>query len=84
MKSDFEPLDGILPESKCAIRQEDIAFLKKKIFGDKKFVTSLLFRGTKNGFKFVNFHSCCDKKGKTITLFKLKDGNICIGGYTRE
>ena len=65
------------------MKREDIAFLKKKLFKNKIFVTSLLFRGSKNGFKFANFHSFCDLKGETLTLLKLKEGGICIGGYTR-
>ena len=28
-----------------------------------------------------DFHSRCDKKGPTISLFKVKDGD-CIGGFT--
>jgi hypothetical protein len=28
-----------------------------------------------------DFHSRCDNKAPTITLFKIKDGD-CIGGYT--
>ena len=30
-----------------------------------------------------DFHSRCDNKGPTITLFKIKDGD-CVGGYTRR
>jgi hypothetical protein len=28
-----------------------------------------------------DFHSRCDKKGPTISLFKVKKGD-CIGGFT--
>ena len=31
---------------------------------------------------FKDFHSRCDKKGPTISLFKVKDGD-CIGGFTK-
>jgi hypothetical protein len=72
-----------LPESKCTNKKEDIAFLKKEVLSNKNFVTSLLFRASKHGFKFANFHSLSDLKGETLTLLKLKEGGICIGGYTR-
>jgi len=30
-----------------------------------------------------DFHSRCDKKEKTVSLFQIKDGD-CIGGYTSQ
>jgi hypothetical protein len=30
-----------------------------------------------------DFHSRCDNKGPTISLFKIKDGD-CVGGYAKE
>jgi hypothetical protein len=41
----------------------------------------LLYRGSDHGWKALDFHSRCDNKGPTISLFKIKDGD-CIGGYT--
>ena len=29
-----------------------------------------------------DFHSRCDNKGPTVSLFKIKDGD-CVGGYTK-
>jgi hypothetical protein len=29
-----------------------------------------------------NFHDHCDKKGPTISLFKINDGD-CIGGFSK-
>ena len=49
--------------------------------GNKWLVTTLLYRGSEHGWNFIDFHSRCDKKGPTICLFKIKDGD-CIGGYT--
>jgi hypothetical protein len=51
------------------------------LLGNKKLVTVLLFRGSQHGWKCIDFHSRCDKKGPTISLFKVKDGD-CIGGFT--
>lgn len=44
-------------------------------------VTTLLYRGSDHGWKYKDFHSRCDYKGPTISLFKIKDGD-CVGGYT--
>ena len=52
-----------------------------KLLGNKRFVTALLFRGSEHGWMGDDFHSRCDKKGSTISLFKIKDGD-CIGGFT--
>jgi hypothetical protein len=52
-----------------------------KLLGNKKLVTTLLFRGSKHGWTQEDFHSSCDEKGPTISLFKIKDGDI-IGGFT--
>ena len=35
-----------------------------------------------HGWYFDNFMSRCGKKGPTISLFKIKDGD-CIGGFTK-
>ena len=41
----------------------------------------LIFRGTRDGMFSQNFHSKCDGKGPTITLFRNDKGNI-FGGYS--
>ena len=62
--------------------------LKKEetsIFGGKtiKFPKiKMIYRGSEHGFMGKDFHSRCDGKGPTISLFKLKDNGDCIGGYT--
>ena len=42
----------------------------------------LLYRGSRNGWGAANFHSCCDKKGPTVTV--IKSGNYIFGGYTDQ
>jgi hypothetical protein len=49
--------------------------------GNKLLVTTLLYRGSINGWTRKDFHYYCDNKGTTICLLKIKDGD-CIGGYT--
>ena len=41
----------------------------------------LLYRGTRDGSSSKNFHSKCDNKGPTITLFKNEKGFV-FGGFT--
>jgi hypothetical protein len=53
-----------------------------KLLGNKRFVTILLYSGSIHGWNAIDFHSRCDDKGPTISLFKVKDGD-CIGGYTK-
>ena len=44
-------------------------------------VVTRIYQATKHGFAVSKFHSHCDNKGPTVTLFKTTDGNI-FGGYT--
>ena len=41
----------------------------------------LLFRGSRDGWKCIDFHSRCDNKGATVVLFKTDKNKRC-GGYT--
>jgi hypothetical protein len=52
-----------------------------ELLGNKGILTALLFRGSEHGWKWKDFHSRCEKKGPTISLFKVKGGD-CIGGFT--
>jgi len=67
-------------KSKCATEKIEKRFLMK-LLGDRRLATVLLFRGSEHGWEAIDFHSRCDKKGPTITLFKIKNGD-CIGGFT--
>ena len=59
---------------------------KTSFFGGKtiKFpkIKKMIYRGSEHGFMAKDFHSRCDGKGPTISLFKLKHNGDCIGGYT--
>jgi hypothetical protein len=68
-------------KSKCATEKQQKEYLMK-LLGNKKLVTALLFRGSEHGWMKKDFHSRCDNKGPTISLFKVKDGD-CIGGFTK-
>ena len=43
---------------------------------------SLIYRASLNGWTASNFHSCCDRKGPTVTV--VKSGNNIFGGYTEQ
>ena len=47
------------------------------------FTTKLLFRKSKNGDSFDEFHRLCDNKGKALVLIEGEEGFI-IGGYTTK
>jgi hypothetical protein len=49
--------------------------------GDERMETVLIYKGSRDGFYAGDFHSRADKKGPTISLFKMKSGDI-IGGFT--
>jgi hypothetical protein len=50
--------------------------------GGKKFRTELRYRGSRDGWKEADFHRMSDDLGPTVTLFKIKDNDNCIGGFT--
>ena len=44
-------------------------------------IITLIYRGSRDGWKVKNFHDKCDGKGANIVLMKSKAGKI-FGGYT--
>ena len=71
-------MEGFLKNSKCATNIIDKKYLFK-LLGN--YSTTLLYNGSAHGWKGKDFHSRCDNKGPTISLYKIKDGD-CVGGYT--
>ena len=51
------------------------------LFGNKQFITALLYKASDHGFTATEFHLRFDGKGSTITIIKVKDGPY-IGGFT--
>ena len=49
--------------------------LKNWINPNKKIKANLLYRLSRDGPEISTFHQLCDNKGKSITLFHLKEGN---------
>ena len=50
--------------------------------GNKKFKTVLRYKASRDGWKVVDFHRMSDGKGPTVSLFKIKDNDQCVGGFT--
>ena len=72
-------MKGFLKNSKCATNIIEKNYLFT-LLGNIS--TTLLYNGSAHGWWAKDFHSRCDNKGPTISLFKIKDGD-CVGGYTR-
>jgi hypothetical protein len=54
-----------------------------KLLGKKAVKTTLLYSGHLHGWLPKDFHDRCDKKGATLNLFQIEDGD-CVGGYTTQ
>ena len=68
-------------ESLCTNDPKEKAYLHKLFNYSSTVVMTLLYRGSRDGWTQAYFHSRCDGKSPTISLFKVKNGP-CIGGYT--
>jgi hypothetical protein len=42
-----------------------------------------LYRGSRDGFEPSDFHSRCDGKSPTLTIYKAKESSYIFGGYTK-
>ena len=54
-----------------------------KLLSNKPVTSTLLYSGHLHGWKYKDFHSRCDSKGRTVSLFQIEQGD-CIGGYTSQ
>jgi hypothetical protein len=50
--------------------------------GKKIFTTILRYRASRDGWLGADFHRMSDKKGPTVALFKIKENEHCVGGFT--
>jgi hypothetical protein len=73
--------EPIFDKSECAIDPKEKAYFKE-IMGNKKFRTVIRYKGSRDGWMIADFHRMSDGKGPTATLFKIKDNNQCVGGFT--
>ena len=61
---------------------EERAYLDKLLAEKGQQLGSNIYRGSVDGFMAVDFHSRCELVGPTVSLFKLKENENWIGGYT--
>ena len=71
--------DVVLKKSKL-INEKQIELVQNWISPKNNFRCKLLFDSKENGDKITTFHSLCDNKGKTLTIFTTDD-NLTLGGY---
>ncbi len=57
------------PNTRCNSNDEMRAFLWKLLGNKPLKITTRLYSGYDDGWKYKDFHSRCDKKGKTVSLF---------------
>ena len=81
-----EELDENILNTDIIQTQEEINFIENRLkqiyyFQDKNIKYQLLYKGTKNGDKALNFHTLVDGIKNTLTLVKSKKG-IRFGGFT--
>lgn len=55
----------------------------KSLIGFEKKSFVLLYRGTRDGFKGINFHEHADGVNNTLTIVKSKQGNV-FGGFLAD
>eukprot|EP01034_Spumella_vulgaris_P041515 gene41515-51423_t len=58
-----------------------LSMLTDKQTADMQLSSTLLYRGSRDGFQAADFHSRCDGVTNTLTLVRDTDGNI-FGGYS--
>ena len=82
LKNIADVIKTFLTNTRCQITNEMAAFLIK-LLGNKPVTLTLLYCGHLHGWKWKDFHSRCDSKGRTVSLFQIQQGD-CIGGYTSQ
>ena len=68
-------------ESLIISKKEDINLLKEWISPEKNMLFKLIYRATRDGDTYKDFHRMCDDKSPTICVMKTPKGYI-FGGYT--
>ncbi len=81
-KNIADVIKTFLSNTRCQITYTLAAFLIK-LLGNKPVTLTLLYSGHLHGWESEDFHSRCDSKGRTVSLFQIEQGD-CIGGYTSQ
>jgi hypothetical protein len=73
--------EPIFDQSQCSTDPKEKAYFNE-IIGKRKFKTLLRYRASRDGWMKADFHRMSDGKGATVSLFKIKDNDQCVGGFT--
>lgn len=73
--------EPIFDKSKCCTDPKEKAYFKE-IMPNKKFKTELRYRGSQDGWQADDLHRLIDGKGPTVSLYKIKDNQQLVGGFT--
>ena len=79
------PLPAVVAANKIFEQSKYITDEQRNLFAsiinDQDVTTQLLYTSSQHGWKYKDFHSRCDKKAPTVSLFKMKSGDV-LGGFT--
>ena len=78
--NDNNNIKNYLEDSLIIKNKNDASLIKNWISPNNEITFKLLYRATRDGDSYINFHSKCNE-APNITLIKINDGKI-IGGYT--
>ena len=73
----------IIIKNNIIIEQSELEMIYKWISPNKKIVSRLLYKATKDSDKADTFHKLCDGISPTLTLIKTESGKR-FGGYTES
>jgi hypothetical protein len=62
------PIKNLIFESACSIKEKHVVYLQK-LFEPSEVLLTLDYRASIDGWKAKDFHSKCDYKGPSLTLF---------------
>ena len=68
--------------SSLTLTSKERAYLDELLGKKGKRLAFNIYRGSVDGFMYVDFHSRCDGFGPTVSLFRVKQNQHWIGGYT--
>lgn len=71
----------ILKKSTLIRNRWEVKLLRQGMPEKKRFNVELLMRGSRDGFRALDFHRLCDNKGPTLTIVQSSLGKV-FGGYT--
>ena len=69
-------------KSKILSGQQQVSELMKVCEFYQRDTFKLLYRASQDGFGSNDFHSKCDNKSKTLTIFKASESSNIFGGFT--